>query len=1170
MSTTHSVRLPATALHFRLLGSPQVMWDENQLTLPRRQTRALLYRLGLRPCLLTRDHLCFLFWPDLPDARARRNLTRLLSLLRQELPAPDLLHIDSETVQFDPARIWSDLHQFEQAFQTNQPTALERALALVRGPLIDGFALPESVEFDLWLDSERRAFAQQLRKARTQLIDFKATAQDYEAAITCAQQCLAEDELDETIHCRLIELYAASGDRSAALRQYEICAAVLERELGVDPLPETRKAYEIALTERAAITVEPAPELVWSTLQGLDLPQVGRAEPFAYLAERFGRAAQGEGGMLFVCGEAGIGKSRLIQEFATGLGDKAVVVAGAGQPGKVALPYHAISTALRRGLYLAEGRLNVDPVWLAEASLVLPELRTLHPHLPPPLQTDPQLARTRLFEALTRLALSLASGPQPLLLCIDDLHWIDSTSLDWLGYLGDHLRGRRLLVLASYRKEEPESVDPLRQRLRRQRVLDEIELNGLDAAAVDQLLHYADASLSNRDALATYLQQLTGGNAFFLMEVVRSMLETHASLDNHHLSEDVLLPTTVREVINARLKRLSSLARQILEAGAVLGLTFSVEMVHGVAGRSDLETVDSLDELANHHLLRTHTSGLQFSHDILRHAVYTGISPWRLQILHRRAGETLESLNNVDLDAVSAQIASHYEEAGLLQQATAFYRRAAERARRVYASEEAIYLYRRLLDGRDRWLPSIVDRCEVMLNLSQILILQSEFAEAERNMRQALQLADEIGDQSVRGLCLQTLANALRSQSKYEKALDCILEARSIFERLDDKQALVRILWLLAETYWFISKHTDSLRVLEQQISLATELNDQQGISDGASTRGMVYWSMGRLEEAESSCRQSYEIASQIDHRWTMARAALTLGNIATSRQDLDLAFYWYAEITLPLAQASGDRQCTNWAFGNIIGLYVARGNFELAIQMRIQSLGRSLEIGDRWSAGIDLANLSEHYAEVGDLKRAIQLMERAITIARALNANDYLYSCIVAMADYLEQIEDYPAAKRLADQASDMVSEISGINIAGVDLFFCLSMTSMRLRVALEEIDPSTAIDELIFIKDQYMDKNAQARIHYEIWRLDPTRERDRTSAAEIYRSLFEEYGGYGFHKYYRELTGEHLPEPPPLAELPEESFPELMPVDDLLVQVDQMIAELTDAKEESSEEWK
>jgi predicted ATPase/DNA-binding SARP family transcriptional activator len=235
-------------LTVKLLGPPHLKVADTPVALPRRQMRALLYRLAATLQPVAREHLYFLLWPDIPDAAARRNLTVLLNQLRQALPSPSAIRSQGDALMLDPATFYVDTAAFMEmivaAPTLGELEPIANAVKLYSGPFLDGFSLPSSNEFDDWAAQERRIWERRYLDALAMLVDGYAGRGAYEQAIAVAQQALAVDELAEEMHRWLITLYATVGDRSAALRQFERCVVVLERELAVSPLPETRAVYE--------------------------------------------------------------------------------------------------------------------------------------------------------------------------------------------------------------------------------------------------------------------------------------------------------------------------------------------------------------------------------------------------------------------------------------------------------------------------------------------------------------------------------------------------------------------------------------------------------------------------------------------------------------------------------------------------------------------------------------------------------------------------------------------------------------------------------------------------------------------------------------------------------------------------------------------------------------
>jgi DNA-binding SARP family transcriptional activator len=482
-----------------LFGACRVEWRSTPLALPRRQLRALLYRLAARLEPVPRAHLAFLFWPDEPDAAARRHLTRLLSSLRAALPQADLLIVTEETAALNPALCQSDSDAFWRL--TAQPNQLATTVARY-APFMADFALPNAPEYESWRQETARQLQRRYLDALQTLVAQETDDGRYPAAIQYARQYLTEDELDETMHARLIGLYAAVGDRTAALRQYEQCALILERELGVAPLPETRAAGQ------------PLHPPLQPTPPTLDPPLTGRE---AALRQIETAVAQGHGRLILLSGDPGMGKSRLLRETLARWAGAALV--GAAYPGGEALPYQPILQALRAALAERDWWTAVPPIWIAELSPLLPELAPPPPNLP----LDPAQAQARLYEALAQTMTAFAARA-PLLLALDDAQWADPATLGWLTYLAANPPPAQFALLAICRAQDLADLSPLRRAFARAGRLTEIEVTGLTAVAVQQLLAYL--SPAPPPDLVARIHEATGGNPFFILEIARDLQES--------------------------------------------------------------------------------------------------------------------------------------------------------------------------------------------------------------------------------------------------------------------------------------------------------------------------------------------------------------------------------------------------------------------------------------------------------------------------------------------------------------------------------------------------------------------------------------------------------------------------------------------------------------------
>lgn len=231
-------------LEIYLLGAPRLCWDRSLLSIPRRQVRALLYRLAAEMEPISREHLCWLFWPDATQCEAHRNLSHLLTHLRHFLPLETMLNCSDDAISLVPQYTWSDSADFLRLLSRRQGiitvSEAEAAIALYHGPFLDSFVLDSSSEYENWIVMQRALLERYYLMALSLLAEKEKVQHRYPTAISYLQRSLAVDPLDEATHRQLMEIYAAAGNRVAALREFDDYSDTLRREMAMEPLPETQ------------------------------------------------------------------------------------------------------------------------------------------------------------------------------------------------------------------------------------------------------------------------------------------------------------------------------------------------------------------------------------------------------------------------------------------------------------------------------------------------------------------------------------------------------------------------------------------------------------------------------------------------------------------------------------------------------------------------------------------------------------------------------------------------------------------------------------------------------------------------------------------------------------------------------------------------------------------
>src|SRR5262245_36182453 len=476
-------------------------------------------------------------------------------------------------------------------------------------------------------------------------------------------------------------------------------------------------------------------------------PFTGRAAELARLERRLEEARVGRGGVAMLVGEPGIGKTRTLEEFVeTARAQEALVLWGRCYEGEAARPYGPFAEALAEHVRRADPetlRADLGPGAAPLARLV-PALKERLPDLsePVPLQPDEEL--TRLIDASTQFLLAIASRT-PMVLVLDDLHWADAGTVALLRHVASFAPRGRLLVVGAYRDVEVGREHPLADVLGvlpRETTYEQLALTGLAPDAVEEILEaVADHEVARQ--LVAALTRETSGNPFFIRAVLLHLLEQGALVRQDGRwrvagsLEHLGLPETVRQVIERRLGRMSEGATRLLRVTAAFTGGIDFEVARRVAELGETPALDALDEALGAQLLESTGHTYDFTHALVRHTLYEGLSPARQVRLHRDIAEAMEAVYGERATEHAAAIARHYQRSASLpgaERGLPYCLGAAEQAERAAAFVDVADHLRAALD----LLPATAPECARLLGrLGLALVRALRFEDAEAVARDA-------------------------------------------------------------------------------------------------------------------------------------------------------------------------------------------------------------------------------------------------------------------------------------------------------------------------------------------------------------------------------------------------------------------------------------------------
>lgn len=958
-----------------LLGRPRADIDGRTVELPAKAA-ALLGYLALSSDPQPRERVLGLLWGESAEDAARKNLRNTLWAIRRDLGA------ETVVTAGDRLALRPDLDVDARRLSAADPVAssLDAAVLLdhYAGPFLDGVTLSDAPDFELWLSSARDRLAQTLLARLTDAVVALNGTGEWRHAADLARRALALDPLHEGLTRGLMAALARLGERGEALRQYETLKASLERELGAPPAAETTALRNTIAADRPpaeapgrAISVRPRRPLSSNALTQPETPFVGRRAERAMLDEEFARAAAGQARVVVLTGELGIGKSRLWREWRAGLPadcpalEARCVEAAGSLPFAPLVELFASHPCIQELLHPAASPAPLALPWLAEVSRLLPQLRAEVPGLPAPAVLPPEEERHRVFEAFVQVIVALDA--RPLVIFVDDAHWADRATLEWLPYLVHRLRSRPVLLMLAFRPEEAPAV--LVHQVAawgREGVLRRVPLGRLAPEETAALI----AGLNVDVGVTHQLQGQSAGNPYFLLELSR----------NADALARGAVPAGLAELLAARIDRLSDDARSVLQAAGVLDPEFDLPLLTQCTSLVEDAVLDALDELLAARLLTERNGRFAFNHPLLSRVVRQSLNSARRMVLHRRAAQALEVSHTDALPRFAGLIGGHYAEAGDLPRAAAFLDIAAEHAASLAAFAEVVAFRRRA--------SQLAPTPTRAFALGEALYRAGALAEARTTYLAALRDADAVGDQALAArICLRIGGTYLPA--------GWIEEVRQWAERSLTYLDAAADPWAHAQAHFLL----------------------------GA---GRLRAGGSALEEAEAELAEAVRLA-ELHHISEVAMVArFELGNARAERGDLPAAMRLYQE-TADLARAAREPNQQVLALNNLAyhGMLLgettaARHHIEEAIALADQyglgmareyllSTAGEIELADgRWAEAEARFNASQAAAEThnnvahvakcranlglvaqgrGDLDSALILLEEAADLAAPLTA---------------------------------------------------------------------------------------------------------------------------------------------------------------------------------------
>jgi len=966
-------------LEIRMMGTPEVSAEGKFLALNQLKPRALLFYLAATGESHTRDHLATLLWGESGQSEAYHSLRSSLYHLRkalQAIQADDIVVSEGDLLYLDKISCQCDVIEFQRLLMLKNESSVTQAVALRKGPLLEGFSIPDAPLFTDWVQTENMHLNQLCFDALDRLVSWAEERETWTVAVGYLNKMIQIDPLTELAQQRLMALYLKRGEVSLVLRQYRQFESQLKEELGIQPSSEIRALYEGALRQQpnASIRVSTRHSIRTPNI----LPFVGRDDLMHELSSISNEVDAGQGTTVLIQGEGGIGKSRLINEFASQLITNSrpwMLLQGACSP---------FDDMLSHGPFLeAFQNANVDNLndLLAESGASIPD------------------ARGRYFWRVLQMIRSLSQSA-PLILLIDDLQWANSSTLNLFGFLSARLHHLPVFLVGTVQHAD---AIPALQRLitlgRRHHELRVFSLTPLTQKAIEDLLRASRVNADAVDTLAEWLNTKSAGNPFLLSEILAQLraekiLKTAGDgwlLDTAQWLRwrtTFSLPETTHDLVGWRLVNISSEARSLIDILAVASEPVPESVFRNLPGIWNEAFPGLVDDLAARGLVMElpDEAALALPHHLLRETLLHRLSNLRRRTIHRQLAEAIESQLDANSDKWLRQIALH-----------AVAGEDVPRARR--------YGMRLLADLTHEYTGA--ETLAFVHHLHDLLALTSSPAEMVLITRALGTLHQSLGH--------------LESASQWHK------QTLEWTERSNDHSAQAAAYFEMSELALMSIDYRSARQAAEKGLALIeNSIQDASTVAIGRGYRllGASLAMEGRdLAAAEEQLQKAVAVHRKTENQGDLCATLFELGNVAAQRGELQRALDFYDE-SAHVAETERIHYYLALARNNFAYHSLLLGRVEAAQGSVVQGI-KIAEAYELLAALLHLySTRGEIYLHLNQWSEAEESFQSGLALAEELGSLERQAGYRGGLALVARGKRDFDTARQLLEEALALIAE--------------------------------------------------------------------------------------------------------------------------------------------------
>jgi tetratricopeptide (TPR) repeat protein/tRNA A-37 threonylcarbamoyl transferase component Bud32 len=735
---------------------------------------------------------------------------------------------------------------------------------------------------------------------------------------------------------------------------------------------------------------------------------IDRVEEMNLLREAVDRAVRREGGLVFLYGEAGIGKTRLTRELGAYARLRGMQVLYGRCPALFRMdgvpPYVLWNEVIKDYLQVCtpEQLYRVIGFYSSEVCKLVPEIKQKLGTIPQSLPINPEQERDRLFEAVSQFMINL-SKETPLLIILDDLQWTDQSSLLLMHYLARGVYREPLLLLGAYRDtdiDERHPLSPVLTELNRERLLQSTQLKRM---SFNDVLEMIKQILEQDDVPREFCElvyERTRGNPFFVEEVIKSLKEEEVIFREENRWEikevsKIEFPKTIKSVIKARISRLDDECQNALTLASFVGNDFTFEALLGVTGIEEDKLLELMEKILKTELIKERVIRGKdvycFADVIVRDVVHEEVSHLRHKKLHSTVGSALEKVYAKEIEQRFGELAYHFLESGDKDKALDYFLKAGEKAQRVYAYLEAFSYFQHSLE-----------------------LLE----EKEGNLEQKASITERLGDLE------WWIGKPDAGMEYWNKSLE-------LWGQLGDEKKAAKLHAKMAHWFWNAvgdkekasEHHHMALEILEKEPESVELASLYEDISH-------MLWRIGK-PEALSWAQKAFELAERLDNPAVLASCYNDLGTLSLKSREFEKSLEYY-EKGLKIALENNFVVDAFTLYNNLCNLYLATGKFQKMFETAQKGLEYAKKGGSPYGLTWINSVLAECYLGTGDIQKAVSIWEDVLALAKRAKHTVQISGAMLGLGWCYQLLGEWDKSLQYLMEALDIAKKIGEYQFSG------------------------------------------------------------------------------------------------------------------------------------------